>query len=196
MSVFADDYLARLGPLAAIDPDDVLATFAAAGAAMVGRFDEIVEPTDETPGWSMLLDPDRVPAAWLPVTAALYGVTLITGSSEPEQRALIKDRPAQRRGGPDAMRVAVAATLDPPSPPASVLVLERVGGNAYAMTVVTRTAVTPDPAAAEAAARTEKPIGVSLTSVVSDDVVWAEATLTWDAVDPGLTWDDVAAGDV
>jgi hypothetical protein len=77
------------------------------------------------------------------------------------------------------MQAAVAATLTGSQ---SVSVLERVGGDPYALTVVVRTSETPDSAATLAAAMTQKPIGLILTLVVSNATIIDSLTGTIDAL--------------
>lgn len=161
--------------------------------AMVQDLDQIIEDTDEQPAWTILLSPDTCPVLWLPWLAWLYGVTLTPGMDEAAQRGTIRDLPPHRRGTPAALVAAVKQTLMGAK---NVTIVERAGGDAYSLLVATRTAETPDPAATESAAWSQTPIDTILTYSLADTPLWDEATLTWDAIAPGVTWDTVAFGDV
>lgn len=143
-----------------------------------GRLHDIVRDADDGPGWSSVLDPARAPVWALPWLAQFAGVRLTPGLTETQQRAQITTPPPFERGSRQAMIDTVAATLTGTK---LVRVLERVGGDAYALTVITRTSETPNAAAAEAAARSQKPIGLILTFLVSDAPLIDEGTRTIDA---------------
>jgi hypothetical protein len=73
-------------------------------------------------------------------------------------------------------------------------VLERVGGNAYALTLVTRPSETPDPARTYAAALTQKPLGMSLTHTLVEGAIIDEGTRSIDTSTG--TIDTATLGDV
>jgi hypothetical protein len=133
--------------------------FLAGLGAAFGELHDVVRDTDDGPGWSPLLDPARCPAWALPWLAQFAGVTLTPGLSEQEWRDEITSPPAFERGTPQAIIDATARTLTGDQ---RVTLRERDGGP-WLLTVITYTAETPDPAAAERAARSQKPIGLLMT---------------------------------
>lgn len=117
-----------------------------------------VRDSDDGPGWSILLDPDRTPVpAW---TGQINGVIVTRGAPEAQQRSELHNAAGLRRGSVAALKGAVAATLAGDDP--QVTVVER-DGSPYALLVITYADETPDAAAAEAAARSQKPAGLLLT---------------------------------
>jgi hypothetical protein len=165
----------------------------AAIAAALGELPGLVRDTDDGPGWTGLMDPDRAPAFALPWLAQLAGVRLTTGLPEAEQRAQISAPPAFQRGTPAAMRAAVQNTL---TGSRFVDVLERVSGDPYAIEVVVLTGETPDPAASEAAARSQKPAGLILTFTINTGAIINQGSLPIDSVTAGVTIDAATLGDV
>lgn len=145
--------------------------FLAGLAAAFGELHDIVRDTDEGPGWSSVLDPVRAPEWALPWTALFAGVTLTPGLSEAQRRDEITSPPAFQRGTPQAIVDATARTLTGAK---RVTLRERDGGP-WLITVITYTADTPDAAAAERAARSQKPAGLLMTFRV--DTGWDIGTL-------------------
>lgn len=158
----------------------------AVATAFCHRLFDIVRDSDDGPGWSSLMDPARCPDWALPWLAQFAGVRLANGLTADQQRAQIATPPPFLRGTRQAMIDMVADTLTGTK---TVRVLERVGGDAYALTIATRTSETPDAASAEAAARAQKPIGLILTFVVSDEPLIDEGTR---AIDAGTATIDAA----
>jgi hypothetical protein len=124
-----------------------------------GPLHDLVRESDEGPGWSQLLDAARAPSWALPWLAQLAGVTLTPGAPADGWREEITSPPAFRRGTPDAIVDATRRTLTGDQ---RVTLRERDGGP-WQITVITYTAQTPDPAAAERAARSQKPAGLLMT---------------------------------
>jgi hypothetical protein len=141
--------------------------------------------------WAILFDADQCPDEYLPWLAWVLGI-VVRGETGDTLRALVRDRPPAKRGTPDAMRAAAASALTGTQ---TVRYLERANGP-FEDTIVTLAAETPDPAAVVRAAEPQRRAFSVLTHVVTDDVLWADATLTWDQVDDTVTWDTVALGDV
>lgn len=158
----------------------LLKLLGAVGTTM-GRLAEIVRDTDDGLGWTSVLDPDRAPAWALPWLAQFAGVRARVDAAPDEatKRALITAPPAFLRGTRAGMTAAVAATLTGSK---TVTVLERVGGDPYALTVIVRTSETPNTAATLAAAMSQKPIGLILTLVVSNATVIDAMTGTIDSL--------------
>jgi hypothetical protein len=140
-------------------------------AAAFGELHDIVRDTDQGPGWSMVLDPTRAPVWALPWTALFAGVKLTPGLSEAEWRDEITSPPAFQRGTPQAIIDATARTLTG----AKRVTLHERDGGPWLITVITYTADTPDAAAAERAARSQKPAGLLMTFRV--DPGWDVGTL-------------------
>lgn len=160
------------------------------GAAF-GPLHDIVRDTADGPGWTILFDPARCPAWALPWLAQFAGVQLPEGITEAEQRQRIVSPPAFERGTLAGMRAAVSATL---TGTRFVRILER-NGTPYQLAVVSRTPETPDPAASERAARSQKPAGLILTYVVSDVPIIDEGSGTIDSIPGGVTIDSTTTGD-
>lgn len=122
--------------------------------------DTLVAESANMPPWSRALDIDLVPAAGIPWLAQMAGVTIDTTQSESAQRTQAKTQGGFRRGRPASIAAAAQATLTGSK---TVTIRERVNGDAYALTVITRTAETPDSAKTLAAILKEKPAGLVLT---------------------------------
>lgn len=144
--------------------------------AIFGRLGQVVFDTADGPGWTMLLDPDRCPSWALGWAAQFYGVQkrVRDAPDEATARALMTAPPALRRGGADAIRAAVAATLTSKDP-AMVQVIPRAGGPNL-ITVRVRAADCPDPSASAAVAERDTPWWLKLTFVVSNSPLIDEAT--------------------
>lgn len=142
-------------------------------AAAFGELHDLVRDTDAGPGWSPALDPARAKVWALPWTAQFAGVSLTPGASEAEWRDEITSPPAFQRGTRQAIIDATSRYL---AGNRSVTVYER-DGSPWAITVITYTAETPDAAAAERGARSQKPAGLLMTF----------------RVDPGWTVDQLEA---
>jgi hypothetical protein len=136
----------------------LLILLAGMGAAF-GPVHDLVRDTDDGPGWSALLDPARCPEWALPWLAQLAGVTLTPDAPATQWREEITSPPAFQRGTPQAIVDATRRTLTGDQ---RVTLYERDGGP-WQITVITYTSETPDAAAAEAAARSQKPAGLLMT---------------------------------
>lgn len=124
----------------------------------------------EYPGWSSLLDVDRVPAKGLPYLAQFLGVDVTPALSESDQRQQLRDVPGFKRGTPAAMTGAARPFLTGTK---TVTLVER-DTSAYHLTVRTFTAETPDPDLVEAALLSQKPAGLVLDYEVVDGLTWGE----------------------
>lgn len=155
-------------------------------AAKMGPIEDIaawVRDTDDGTGYSVLLDIDRCPAFALPWLAQFKGVVIPAGLTEAEQRAWVHTAEGQHRGTVDALIAAGQRHL---TGTRSVRVFERVGGNAYAITVITKTSETPTPSVTSADFFSAKRIGILLTVSVSDAPLISEWTRTITAVTAGI----------
>jgi hypothetical protein len=106
-------------------------------------------------------------------------------------RDAIRRQGGKQRGMPDAILSAVEDTLTGVK---VARLLERVGGNAYALELVTRPSETPNPATTLAAAMAQKPAGMSLTHTLTEGVIINEGTRTIDTSTG--TIDTATLGDV
>lgn len=93
-------------------------------------------------------------------------------------RQAIREQGAKFRGTRRAMLDAVRDTLTGSK---FVSLLERVGGNAYALTLITRPSETPDSAVTLAAAERQKPLGMKITYAPTEGVLIDEGTRTIDS---------------
>lgn len=73
--------------------------------------EDIVRDTDEGPGWSALLDIDRVPAWAIPWLAQFVGVVVDVNLAEADQRLQVKAASAMKRGTRQAFIDAVKTYL-------------------------------------------------------------------------------------
>jgi len=141
---------------------------------------------------SALADPDQAEASWLPWLAQLVGARLDPAATEAERRDTIRYATSGWRGGTrgaieDAARSALTGTRFVRAVPHSVP-SESGGiepGTVWDITIVTRTAETPDPDAVLGAVLRKgvKPAGA---------VLWhASYQATWDQIEAILpTWAD------
>lgn len=151
--------------------------------AALGQLPGLVRDTDDGPGWSVLLDPERAPEWALPWLAQFAGVTLTPGVSVAQQRAEISSPPSFRRGTVGAMRAAAQIFLTGLQ---RVTIIEQDGGP-YLATALTYSAETPNPDSVERALLSQKPAGIILTYVVVDG--WLIVEL--EAAYSGMTIADV-----
>jgi hypothetical protein len=113
---------------------------------------DLVRDSDDGPGWTMLVDPDRAPASLLFWLAQTMGVTL-PDADEDAQRAEIRDLPPQRRCTEAVARDAAGMTLTG----SKVFHFTVQGGGLYVDTLEVYEAQCPDPAATFAAADAQMP---------------------------------------
>ena len=101
MTVFQDELVGRLEPIVAQGDWEILLRGI---GAMFGEIELLArDDEDGNPGWSILLDVDRVPTQGLPYLAQIVGLLLPTGSSDADARAAIRWRNPWRRGTVDAL---------------------------------------------------------------------------------------------
>lgn len=153
---FAQDLYRSLRPIPQVD--HALEHIAQAVGRIFQPIDDLVRDTEAGVGWSVLLDPDRIPASGLPWLAQFNGTRLTPAMTEAERRAAIRAN-GFGRGTIGALREAVASTL---TEPRFVRIFERDEGSAYHLTVAVYGTQTPDPAAAERAARSQKAVGLRM----------------------------------
>lgn len=144
------------------------------------------EDEDDRPGFSLFMDIETCPTAYLPWLLQLKGVQATPGLSEIDARQEGRVAEGLHRGTmTSSQRVGsmekAASRHTTSRDPALVRVLDRVGGDPYATTVITRTSDTPDPAQTLADILSDKIIGEVITHVVSDSPVIDDGTRTIDA---------------
>lgn len=185
VGTLAEELYASLAPFAYDDEAHDWAMLHHCQAAMlpVQWVADLVRDSDDGPGWSALVDPDRCPDFALPWLAQPAGVTLVPGMTADQQRALIRDEPAQDRGTLGALVAAAQRRLTGTK---RVILRER-DGSAYRLTVITLISETPDAAGTEADIRAVKPAGLVLNYETSADWSFEILRTTFD------TFADVAA---
>jgi hypothetical protein len=134
IGVLGEELYQQILPLHGPDPDGLAYDLVGAWILGTQRVYELVGDTGGRPGWGALFDPD-----------ALFGDELKWLA---QARTAIRLQAAQYRGTVEAQIDAVRATLTGTK---WVAYTERVGGDAYAIAVRTKTVETPDPAATLAA---------------------------------------------
>lgn len=162
-------------PLAYADEDNgyVFAHLCEAIGLMYQQVADLSEDQDDQPGWAALVDVELAPDYALPWLAQIPGARITAGAPGDVVRGEVRRRSGQARGRPASMIARAQTTL---TGARTVRLLERAGGFAWRLTVLTRTSETPDPAATLAALMSEKPIGIVLTHVVSDAPIVDEIT--------------------
>jgi len=192
VSRFAQDTYGRLGPVADAAGGDEgrgwpLLVYVAALAQMFARVEQLARSTgDGAPPWSQIVDPDRAPVDVLPYTGLFVGSRPVPGQTEAQARSRIKSTDGFKRGTPAAIAAAVQPSLTGTQ---YVGIVERAGGNAYALQISTRSSETPDPATSQALALAAKPAGLILTFTVTAQVTWGEM----ETRNPVATWSNVEA---
>lgn len=169
---------ARLGPVAAQDESLgwPLLTFVQALCEMGRQVEELVRGGEQA--YDPLLDVDLSPDWNLPYIGQFVGVRVTPGASPAQARAQIRGVGGFQRGTPAAMIAAVRATLTGTQ---YVGLVERDGDQDH-ITVTTRSAETPNPAATLAAALSQKAAGLILAVVNTATIIYSEAETRWGAL--------------
>lgn len=207
LSASAQDVVDRL-PEGWVDCDPILPSIVAAFAQALDTLDAVAADGDDgSPGWLKLVDPDAADTvgqvAW---AGQLVGATVPPGASLVEARAAVTDSPGWQRGTPDAIRAAARPFLQPGS--GDVMLTERAGGDAWALSIVARDdqiggnryykvkatyatyaalasgvasygALVANQAAAQAAALAAVPAGIIATFTVVPAWTYADAASEW-----------------
>lgn len=159
VSQAAEDLYAGLGPWAEEDGEDTEWALLHWCDALTGGIQKLYTYTyddGDYPGWSILLDLDRVPEEAMGYLAQFVGAQLQTGNTVAQNRDVILNRPGWKRGRPATLISAVQATLEGSQ---RVTLLER-DTSPYHATVQTYNHQTTDVAATEAAIAANKPGGL------------------------------------
>lgn len=146
-------------------------------------YDLVRERNDGTPGWGILFDVDRCPAACLPYLAQYVGVVITPEMSEEQIRNEIREPTGWARGREPAIRIAAQRTL---TGARRVIIRPRTPkvGEHYIRTLKSET---PDPVRTEAVLRAAVPAWECLDYAAIDGVAWTDIDAAWD------TWADVDA---
>jgi hypothetical protein len=196
MSVL-DDLRYSLAPITTPAFDEYLQAIAAMfGQVESYSLDTVDGDGNELPGYGIVFDVDLCPVEALPYLAQFVGETLPTTASEADARARILGQPTRRRGTPAGITAACRDTL---TGTRAVFFEERSAeacptDPAYGLMIRTNASETPDPAATEAAFRSNLPGGIILLYITSDSPVINTGTRTIDASDH--TIDTAVAADV
>lgn len=160
-SAVADRILAALGEALRRRAGALLEDVVDGYAAPLVRVDELLQPTER--GWPAAFDVDATPdPAWV---GEATGTTVPRGLTVEDQRAYVRDRASWRRGTPGAIKGAVGQLL---TGTRRVDLFER-DGSPWHLRVRTYSAESGgvDEADLVAAARTQKPVGVTLEAEVA-----------------------------
>ncbi len=198
MTLVGDRLYTALAPLAQGDPAGDLQALCDGVGVMFEEVAQLVEPgPNGEPGWSLLLDVGRCPAAALPWLGQFVGVTVDPALDEASQRQQIRDEQGMARGTPAAIVAAAQRYL---TGTRSVILIERDASvcpsvPAYGLKVLTRTVETADTAVVLAALIAAKPAGIILDYSTVDGQTWQDVIdnyATWgDAISTYSTWQDV-----
>ena len=169
----AERLYAALGPMQEADEDNAWTLLHLCDALTISTagIETLAADTDTQAGWGPLLDVTTAPASALPFLACFVGAVITPGLTEDQQRDLIRSAPGRRRGTVQAIKDTAGLWL---SGTKKVIVLERVGGDAYAVEVRAYTAEVVDLASLEAAVAAAVPAGLSLTFTVLDGWIYSE----------------------
>lgn len=163
---FAQSLVKLLQPMMYDDANHGNALAVYLGALGDNLFQEIEDWASDTdlgqPGYSLLLDADRVPDKAIPWLAQFVGVTITKGLPAADQRSQLKGLTNWKRGTVDALQAAPLPYLTGSK---TVIIKERFTG-AYNFEVITYTSETPDSASVLAALIAQKPAGLIMTYIV------------------------------
>lgn len=103
-----------VSPLATPDPDSgwpLLAYINALGEMFQDGADLMENGPNDEPGWSIILDIDRIPDVGLPYLAQFIGMHFYTGITYSTMRQQIRDHISWQRGTPASIQAAVRLFL-------------------------------------------------------------------------------------
>lgn len=162
LDTFADRVYGSVEPLAWQDSLYAFALAKLCGSLgqMFQDIEDLARDTPQGPGWSAVLDLQRCPAAWLPWLGQFVGVVIPAGTDDATARHAIDELVGFQRGRPATIKAVIRATLTGQQ---TVILQERLAGDAYALGVYTINTETPDQAATLAAILRQKPAGIVLT---------------------------------
>ena len=161
LDAVAERLYADMTPLAWQDElyDYALATLTGGIGEMYQEVDDLARDTPEAPGWSSVLDLARCRTDWLPWLAQFVGVTIRTGATDAQARALIAELSGFKRGTRASIIAAAQTTLTGAQ---TVYVQERYSADPYILAVRTVAGETTDLNITRAALLAAKPAGLIL----------------------------------
>lgn len=110
------------------------------------EIEDLARDSSDGPGWSTIVDLDRIPDKGLEYIGQFKGKTFPAGMTPDQKRDRIRGTDGFERGTAEALRVAAKRHLTPPvGQEPYVIVNERLGGNLWQTGVVTLVDETPDP---------------------------------------------------
>lgn len=176
----AEELYEALGPLAVGDENNGwhLLNYVAALVSPAQEIEDLVRDTDTYPGWSSVLDIDRVPATAIGWLGQFIGVSVPDELPTASKRLRVKETAGFQRGTPASIAGAARQYLTGGK---LVRITER-DTSAYHFKVVTFLAETPSSAKVLAALLEQKPAGLQMTYEVSSGQTYAELKTT------GLTY--------
>lgn len=127
------------------------------------EIDDLSRDSDAGPGWSALLDIDRIPDKGLPYIAQFKGKSLLPGMTPADARARIRGTDGFDRGAASAIRIAAQRHLTGTK---TVNINERFANDPWQLGVVTYVTETPDPVQTFNDIIEQKPYGIKLTHSV------------------------------
>lgn len=188
MSAFSDRALADLGPTFQRFAGPLLEPLMEAFTGPISDADDLLQPAEGSAfGWPTFADIATTPQPWW--YGQVVGVPVDKTLSLDAQRAIVLAHPNTLRGTPAAMIAAVQTLLTGLK---RVNLVERVGGDPYALQVEVYTPDLIDPATTTAqvlaAATTQKPVGIIITAVISAGDTYADVAGygTYAAVDAAV----------
>jgi hypothetical protein len=198
VNAIAERIYEEIAPVTVFDEENdwALLNFIHAWTNAMMAIEDVARDTDDGPGWSNVLDPDRAPSMFLDFLSALVGSRGYKGEPDDHKRIRINGMTGLRRGSAQAMRAAATRYLEGVDPDNPYVVFHERAGSAWRLAVRTLTTETPDEAQVLSELQSQKPAGIVMTYDAVDGPTWdllAAAYDSWDAVAADYpTWDHVA----
>jgi hypothetical protein len=127
------------------------------------QVDDLSRDSDDGPGWSVILDVDRIPDEGLPYLAQFKGKTLLQGMTPQIARERINGTDGFDRGSPEAIRVATKRHL---TGTRTVNIVERHAGDVFQYEVIVKEEECPSSGQTLRDAMEQKPYGFLMTFTV------------------------------
>lgn len=189
MTGFADRVLDDVGPAFRDRAGELLPALVEALTGPLEEVDTLARPASTTRPWATVFDLDHTSQpAWI---GHVLGTLIPGGLTVEQQRTLVRDRAAWRRGRLDALAAAVQSVLGGDK---RVGILERYGADAWMIKILVyepdAVGVTVDQIRAAAAA--QKPVGLKVVDVeVIDTITYADLAALYPTYgDLSAAWDD------
>lgn len=131
------------------------------------QVEDLSRDSDDGPGWSALVDLDRIPDEGLPYIAQFKGKTILQGMSPAEARARIEGTDGFDRGTPEAIRVATQRNMTGTK---TVIIVERYSGDPFQYQIIVSEAETPSTGQTLRDSLEQKPYGYLVTFTVAPDL--------------------------